>query len=108
MVLPVGTGRQEGIPSPCFYLIVALGQSPLSCLRRAGPTARAKRRQATIHMALTHGGVNLASSDGRKALGVDGRPIVPRRQIHGSDKLTRSSRDHESRAIFVVGLGISL
>ena len=30
MILPVGAGRQEGIPSPNFYLIVALGHSPLS------------------------------------------------------------------------------
>ena len=100
MVLPVGTGRQEGIPSPCFYLIVVSGQSPISFasgrwspqrsilgnspligLRRAGPTTRAIRRQATIHMASTHNGVDLASSDGRKALGLDGRPIVPHRQI---------------------------
>jgi hypothetical protein len=32
-------------------------------------------------MASTHNGVDLASSDGRKALGMDGRPIVPHRQI---------------------------
>ena len=96
MILPVGAGRQEGTPSPNFSLIVALGlvpsalrrdvgplsiqssgHSPLLGLRQAGPTTRAIRRQATIHMASTHGGVDLASSDGRKALGVDGRPIVP-------------------------------
>jgi len=33
------------------------------------------------HTASTHCGVNLASSDGRKALSVDGRSIVPHRQI---------------------------
>jgi len=32
-------------------------------------------------MALTHGGVDLASSDGRKVLGVDGRSIVQHQQI---------------------------
>jgi hypothetical protein len=32
-------------------------------------------------MASTHGGVDLASSNGRKVLGVDGHPIVPHRQI---------------------------
>jgi len=91
MILPVGAGRQEGIPSPNFNLIVALGHSPLSFqssghgpfigLRQAGPTTQAIRRQAIIHTASTHGGVDLASSDGRKALGVDGRSIVPHRQI---------------------------
>jgi hypothetical protein len=91
MILHVGTGRQEGIPSPNFYLIVllghsplsiqSLGHSPLSSLPRAGPTTRAIRRQASIHMASTHCGVDLASSNGRKALGVDGHPIVPHRQI---------------------------
>jgi len=36
MILPVGAGRQEGIPSPNFNLIVALGHSPLSfALRRS-------------------------------------------------------------------------
>jgi len=30
MILPVGAGRQEGIPSPNFNLIVASGHSPLS------------------------------------------------------------------------------
>jgi hypothetical protein len=34
MILPVGTGRQEGVPSPNFYLVVALGQSPLSFVVR--------------------------------------------------------------------------
>jgi hypothetical protein len=72
--------------------------SPLIGLRRAGPTTRAICRQATIHMASTHNGVDLASSDGRKALGMDGRPIVPHRQIHGSDKLRRSSRDDNGRS----------
>jgi hypothetical protein len=32
-------------------------------------------------MTLTHGGVDLAFSDWPKALGVDGRPIEPHRQI---------------------------
>jgi len=39
------------------------------------------RQQATIHTASTRGGVDLASSDERKALGVDGRSIVLHRQI---------------------------
>jgi hypothetical protein len=100
MILPVGRGWQEGIPSPKYSLIVASGHSPLSFasgrwspqrsipdnspligLRRAGPTTRAIRQQATIHTASTHNGVDLASSDGRKALGMDGRPIMPHRQI---------------------------
>jgi hypothetical protein len=33
------------------------------------------------HTASTHDGVDLASSDERKALGVDGHPIVPHWQI---------------------------
>ena len=38
MILPVGAGRQEGIPSPNFSLIVALGHSPLSfASRRSSP-----------------------------------------------------------------------
>jgi len=32
-------------------------------------------------MASTHGGVDPASSDGREALGVDGRSIMPHWQI---------------------------
>jgi len=101
MILPVGTGRQEGIPSPNFYSIVASGQSPLSfasgrwspqhsILRTTVPSLaydglglRPKPcgNKPCYHMASTHGGVDLASSDGRKALGVDGHPILLHRQI---------------------------
>jgi len=34
MILTVGAGRQEGIPSPNFYLIVVSGHSPLSFASR--------------------------------------------------------------------------
>jgi hypothetical protein len=100
MILPVGAGRQEGIPSPNFSLIVALGlvpsalrrdvgplsiqssgHSPLIGLQQAGPTTQAIHQQATINTASTRGGVDLASSDGCKALGVDGRSIVLHQQI---------------------------
>ena len=100
MILPVGAGRQEGIPSPNTVRLLrrdivpsalrsdvgplsfqSLGHGPFICLRQAGPTTQAIRRQATIYTASTHGGVDPASSDGRKALGVDGRPIVPHQQI---------------------------
>ena len=57
------------------------GYSPLSDLRQAGPTTRAIHQQASIRTALTHCGVDLASSVGCKALGVDGRQIVLHRQI---------------------------
>jgi hypothetical protein len=38
-------------------------------------------KKPCYHTALTHGGVDLASSNEHKALGVDGRPIVPHWQI---------------------------
>jgi len=85
MILPVGAGRQEGIPFPNFNLIVASGHSPLSFTSRHwSPQYSILGTQSlhwTIHTALTHGGVDLASSDGRKMLGVDGLSIVPHWQI---------------------------
>jgi hypothetical protein len=101
MILPVGTGRQEGIPSPNFCLIVASGQSPLSFVSGhwspqrliLGTTFPSLAYDGLVpqpepyvdkpcyHTASTNGGVDLASSDGHKALGVDGNPIVPHQQI---------------------------
>ena len=55
------------------------------------------------HTALAHN-----SSNGHKALGVDGHPILQDWRILWSDKLRKSSHDHKSWAIFVVGLGLTL
>jgi hypothetical protein len=95
MILPVGRGWKEGTTSPKISVIVpsaspqdvgplsiqSSGHSPLIGLRRAGPTTQAIRQQASIHMASTHCGVDLASSNGCKAFGVDSHPIVPHQQI---------------------------
>ena len=101
MILPVGTGRQEGIPSPNFCLIVVSGQNPLSfalghwspqCLILGTavpslaydglvPQPEPYVDKPCYHMASTNGGVDLASRDGRKVLGMDGNPIVPQQQV---------------------------
>jgi hypothetical protein len=59
-------------------------------------------------MASTHGGVDLASSNGRKALGMDSPQLCHIGRLHGSDKLERCTCDYKSRAIFLVGLELSL
>ena len=101
MVFPVGTGGQEGISSPNFYLIVALGHSPLSfasgrwsCQRSIigttvpsaaydGLVPRPKPyvNKPNYPTASAHNEVDLASSNGRKVLGMDDHPIVAHWQI---------------------------
>jgi hypothetical protein len=127
MILPVGLGWQEGIPSPNFNLIVASGHSPLSfAFGRSSPQLFNRDQvpmafdgwwsynTAIVDRARNSHGLDswqsrsVASSNGHKALGLDGHPIMQHWQIHGSDKLTRSARDNKSQAIFFVGLGVSL
>jgi hypothetical protein len=102
MILPVGPGRREGIPSPYFYLIVGSGHSPLSfALGRwshqhpiLGTTvsywlttswshnpSHTLSCQPPIYTASTGGGVDVAFSDRCKAIGMGSHPIVPHRQI---------------------------
>ena len=51
MILPVGAGRQEGIPSPNFSLIVALGHSPLSFASRRWSPQRSILGTQSPHLA---------------------------------------------------------
>ena len=100
MILPVGAGRQEGIPSPNFNLIVASEHSPLSfASRRWSPQHSILGTQSLhwlatgwshdpSHTSTSHNSHGLdsrqsrsGSSDGRKALGVDGRSIALHPQI---------------------------
>ena len=53
MILPVDVGRQEGIPSPNFNLIVALGHSPLSFALRRSPPQRSIFRTQSLHWLVT-------------------------------------------------------
>jgi hypothetical protein len=84
MILPVGRGWQEGIPSPKISLIVASGHSPLSFVSIRWSPKHLILKTQSLRWLVTGGGVDLASSDGLKALGVDGCPIVPHKQMHGS------------------------
>ena len=123
-----GAGRQEGIPSPNFNLIVASGHSPLSFASRHWSPQRSILGTQSLHWLATgwsHDPSHTATS--KNSHGLDsqrsrsglqrwaqstqrGRP--PNRASSadsmGLYKLRRSSRDHKSRAIFVVGLIISL
>jgi hypothetical protein len=128
MILPVGRGWQEGIPSPKYSLIVASGHSPLSFASgRWSPQlsilgTRSLHWLATgwshdpSHTSTSHHSHGLDSRRSRSGLqrwaqsARRGRP--PNRAAladpMGLYKLTQSSRDNQSQEIFVVGLGISL
>jgi len=112
-------------PFSQYSLIVASGHSPLSfvfrlwspqCsiligLRRAGPKTQAIRQQAL----LSHGLDSRWSRSGlqRWAMGAKRSAWMAAQscrigRFNGSDKLRRSFRDNKLRAIFIVGLEISL
>jgi hypothetical protein len=59
-------------------------------------------------MASTYDRVDLASSNGHKALGMDSPQSCQIGRFSGSDKLARCTCEHKSRAIFVIGLELSL
>ena len=124
MILPVGAGRQEGIPSPNFNLIVLSGHSPLSFTsRRWSPQHSILGTQSPpwlatgwshdpSHTLTSHNSHGLDSWQSQSGLQRwvqstwRGRPLncAALADSMGLYKLRRSSRDHKSRAIFVVGL----
>jgi hypothetical protein len=128
MILPVGVGRQEGIPSPKYSLIVASGHSPLSFV--SGRWSPQRSILGTTVPSLAYDGLvprpepyvdkpqftrpRLTTESiwppamGAKRSAWTAAQSCRIGRSNGSDKLRRSSRDDESRAIFVVGLGISL
>ena len=129
MILLVGAGRQEGIPFPNFYLIVASGHSPLSfALRHSWSPQHSILGTQTLHWLVTgwshdpsltstsHNSHGLDSRGSRSGLQRWAQSARRGRLLNcaasadsmGLYKLRRSSRDHKSRAIFVIGLGISL
>jgi hypothetical protein len=128
MILPVGAGRQEGIPSPNFNLIVALGQCPLSFASRRWSPQHSILGTQSLHWLVTawsHDPSHTSTSHNSHSLDLRrsrsglqrwaqsarrGRPLnhAASADSMGRYKQRRSARDDKSWAIFVVGVGISL
>ena len=128
MILPVGWGWQEGIPSPKYSLIVASGHSPLSFA--SGRWSPQRSILGTTVPSLAYDGLvprpepyvdkpqftrpRLTTESiwppamGAKRSAWTAAQSCRIGRSNGSNKLTQSSRDNKSQEIFVVGLGISL
>jgi len=117
MILPVGVGRQEGIPSPNFNLIVVSGHSPLSFASRRWSPQHSILGTQFLHWLVTgwshdpshtstshnsHGLESWRSQSGLQRWAQSAQRGWPLNRAASADsislyKLRRSSHDHRSR-----------